>query len=147
MKCSLSPQSFSEFGNPRVPTRCSEQHNPPTHFDCKILDGAVIVHCLPTTGVATFDDYADTIFIPHLVNQLQNSERVDVVWDKYVADSLKESTRSKRGTGTRRKVSGQVMFTMNWMRFFEILQTRQSCFTFLPKRCHALNFQQIRASQ
>ena len=29
------------------------------------------------------------------------------VWDTYVADSLKESTRYKRGTGTRRKVLGQ----------------------------------------
>ena len=50
------------------------------------------MHCPPTAGVVTFDDYADMIFIPHLVSQLQNSEFVDVVWDKYVVDSLKEST-------------------------------------------------------
>ena len=122
------PPSLSEFGNLRLRTAksdllgslsgCSEQLNPPSHFDCKILDGAVIVHCLPTTVVVTFDDYADTIFIPHLLNQLQNSKRVDIVWDTYVADSLKESTRDKRGTGTRRKVSGQVKLPMNWICSF-----------------------------
>lgn len=144
------PPSLSEFGNLRVPTAksdllgclpgCSEQHNPPTHFDCKILDGAVIVHCLPTAGVVTFDDYADTIFIPHLVNQLQNSERVDVVWDKYVADSLKESTRYKRGTGTRRKVSGQVKLPLNWMQFLRDSTNKTELFQFLTEKVSRFEF-------
>lgn len=54
------PPSLSEFGNIRLPTAKSdllgclpmsdEQLDPPRYFDSRILDGAVIVHCLPTTG-------------------------------------------------------------------------------------------------
>ena len=98
------PSSLSEFGNLRLPSNKSElvkcivqpqQAEPPTEFDCKICDGAVIVHCLPVTGVITFDGYAENVFIPHICNQ--SSRRVDVVWDTYVCDSLKDSTREKRG--------------------------------------------------
>ena len=40
------------------------QPDPPTQFDCKICDGAVIVHCIPVTGVITFDDFAENVFMP-----------------------------------------------------------------------------------
>ena len=33
--------------------------------------------------------------------------RLDLVWDTYISDSLKESTRVKRDKGVRRKVSGE----------------------------------------
>ena len=144
------PPSLSEFGSLRLPTAksdllsclpgCSEQLNPPSHFDYKILDGTVIVHSLPTTGVVTFDGYADTIFIPHLLNQLQNSKRVDVVWDTYVADSLKESTSDKRGTGIRRKVSGQVKLPVNWMQFLRDSTNKTELFQFLSQKASPFEF-------
>ena len=65
-----------------------------------ILDG----DCLPTTVVSTFNEYADQVFIPYLEKQLQESRRLDVVWDIYIPDSLKESTR---------KVSGQTKLPGN----------------------------------
>ena len=77
---------------------------PPSTYDCIVLDGAVIVHLLPTAEVSTFQEYADKVFIPYLSQQLQHATRVDVVWDRYLPDSLKESTREKRGKGVRRKV-------------------------------------------
>ena len=67
------------------------------------------------TGVITFDDYAENVFIPHIC--IQSSRRVDVVWDTYVRDSLKESTREKRGKGIRRKVAGGTKLPPNWMQF------------------------------
>lgn len=149
------PPSISEFGKLRLPTsksdllaclpRPSEQLDPPEHFQCRILDGAVVVHCLPTTGAATFNEYADQVFIPHLLRQLHHSDRVDVVWDMYVPDSLKESTREKRGTGTRRKVSGQAKLPPNWLQFlrdptnkaelFQFLTTKVGGFPFPPEKC------------
>jgi hypothetical protein len=137
------PPSLSEFGNLRLPTAKSvllecltvtEQLDPPLHFGCKILDGAVIVHCLPTTGAITFEEYADKVFLPHLQNQLQHSERLDVVWDTYVPDSLKESTREKRGTGTRRKVSGQAKIPGNWMQFLRDSENKTELFRFLTSK-------------
>ncbi|KAG5896864.1 hypothetical protein JTB14_017678 [Gonioctena quinquepunctata] len=38
------------------------------------------------------------IFLPHLYKQLENSQRLDVVWDTYIPDSLKGSTGGKRAT-------------------------------------------------
>ena len=35
----------------------------------------------------------------------------------YISDSLKESTREKRGTGIHSKVSGQTKIPGNWMDF------------------------------
>ena len=144
------PPSLSEYRNLRLPTAksdllaCLPQSNelpdPPRRFDCTILDGAVIVHCLPTTGASTFDEYADQVFIPHLQNQIQHSERVDVVWDAYIPGSLKESTREKRGTGARRKVSGQAKLPANWMQFLRDSSNKTELFQFLTSKVAAFKF-------
>ena len=67
--------------------------DPPTMYDCLILDGAVVVHFLPTEAVRNFSEYADNVIIPYFEKQQESGTRVDVVWDTYVLDSLKESTR------------------------------------------------------
>ncbi|KAG1683216.1 hypothetical protein GQR58_010142 [Nymphon striatum] len=85
----------------------NDQKDPPNIFDATALDGAAIVHLLPTANSTTFDEYADNIFLPYIVNCLSRSSRVDVVWDIYISDSIKESTREKRGKGFRRKVAGK----------------------------------------
>jgi hypothetical protein len=53
-----------------------------------LLDGAVVIHCLLTIGISTFNEYADISFIPYMEKQLQNGKRVDVVWGKYMPDSI-----------------------------------------------------------
>ncbi len=67
------PPSLSDFGKLHLPNTKSEllkcielstQPEPLSSYDCIILDGAVLVHCLPTTGVITFNDYAEEVFIP-----------------------------------------------------------------------------------
>jgi len=82
------------------------------------LHSAAIVYCLPVTGVTTFEQYADEVFIPYLKKQLQSSRRLDIVWDTYITDSLKESTREKRGKGVRTKLSGETKLPCNWMDLF-----------------------------
>ena len=58
------PPSLSDFGKLHLPStksdllRCLEQPEepePPLTYDCKVMDGAVVVHCLPTS-VSTFDE-------------------------------------------------------------------------------------------
>jgi hypothetical protein len=106
------PPSISEYGRLRLPSsksdllKCLPQSGEatiPNHFDCKILDGAVIVHSLPTTNASTFDNYAVGVFIPYILQQLNDCKRVDIVWDDYRPESLKESTCEKRGKGIRRR--------------------------------------------
>ena len=82
------PPSLSDFGMLYLPGTksdllpCVDQSTktePPSTFDCKVLDGSVIVHCLPTYNVSTFNMYADEVFIPHLERHLQDTKRLDVV--------------------------------------------------------------------
>ena len=116
------------------------QPEPPTIYDCKVMDGAVIVHCLPIVAVSTFNEYADMVFIPYLEKQLQNATRLDVVWDTYISDSLKESTREKRGKGVRRKVSGQTKLPGNWMDFLRDPKNKIELFAFLTVKVSEFMF-------
>ena len=136
------PPSLSDFGKLHLPStksdllRCTEQPEepePPLTYDCKVMDGAVVVHCLPTS-VSTFDEYADKIFIPYLEKQLQSATRLDVVWDVYTPDSLKESTREKRGKGVHRNVSGKTKLPGNWMDFLRDSGNKKELFAFLTSK-------------
>ena len=66
-------------------------------MDCIILDGAAIVNMIKPTGVTTFQEYAAQNFTSYIEKQLQRSERVDIVWDVYVENSLKSSAQHKPG--------------------------------------------------
>ena len=136
------PPSLSDFGKLHLPSTKSdlqryleqpEEPEPPLTYDCKVMDGAVVVHCLPTS-VSTFDEYSDKIFIPYLEKQLQSATRLDVVWDAYTPDSLKESTREKRGNDVRRKVSGKTKLPGNWMDFLGDSVNKKELFAFLTSK-------------
>ncbi len=107
---------------------------PPDSIDARLLDGAAVVHLLPTNNSVTFDEYADTVFVPHIIKQLQNSKRVDIVWDKYIPSSIKESTREKRGKGVRRKVAGKKKLPGNWSDFLRDPNNKEELFAFLSKK-------------
>ena len=137
------PPSLSDFGMLHQPGTksdllpCLDQSSktePPSTFDCKVLDRSIIVHCLPTYNVSTFNMYADEVFIPHLERHLQDTKRLDVVWDEYIQDSLKESTREKRGKGVRRKVSGSTKIPGNWKNFLGEQMNKKELFAFLTSK-------------
>ena len=70
----------------------------------KFFDGAAIVQMLTAK---IFQQYSDTVFMPYISSQLKSVERVDIVWDVYIEDSLKRTTRQNRGKGVRRRVLPQ----------------------------------------
>ena len=115
------------------------QNDPPNCIDVKLLDGAAVVHLLPTSNVTTFDEYADVVFVPHIMKQLENSRRVDVVWDTYIPSSIKESTREKRGKGFRRKVAGKNKLPGNWAGFLPDPTNKQELFAFLSNRISTMD--------
>ena len=110
-----------------------------------MLDGAVTVHFLPTKAVSTFNEYADNVFIPYINKQLQHSTRVDIMWDAYVPDSLKKSTRKKRGKGIWRKVSGQTKLPGNWIDFLHDPSNKKELFTFLTSKVYEFTFPPTKA--
>lgn len=92
------------------------------------------VYILPITSINAFDEYASAILIPHLMQQLETSARIDVVWDTYVSSSIKESTREKRGKGIRRKVAGGIKVPSNWLDFLHDPTNKQELFAFLSAK-------------
>lgn len=73
----------------------ANETEPPSTFDVKVLDGTAVLHFLPTAGIATFRDYARKVFLPFLRNQLNSAKHLDMVWDTYKKNSIKE-TREER---------------------------------------------------
>ena len=82
--------------------------------DVIILDGPAIVNMLRPGSAKTFADYAKDVFLPYVHSQLNQSQRVDIVWDDYREDTLKDQTREKRGRGVRRRVEPKNAIPRNW---------------------------------
>ena len=68
-------------------------------FDCKIFDGAALIHMLKPNAAKSFQEYAEKVFVKFIQWQLQSLKRIDIVWDRYLANSIKGSAREKRGVG------------------------------------------------
>ena len=67
-----------------------------------IVDGAAVVQMLHSKDAINFSEYASNAFIPYITSQLHNATRLDLVWDRYVEDSLNGKARPKRGKGVHR---------------------------------------------
>ena len=136
------PPSLSEYGRLRFSKKSdlmsvlstSNECELPSLFDAMAIDGAAVIHILPTTSITTFDEYADLVFLPYLSKQLEKCARLDVIWDTYVADSIKASTRESRGKGIRRKVAGKNKVPTNWMGFLRNEKNKQELFEFLSTK-------------
>ena len=100
---------------------------------CTVLDGAAIIQMLKPAGAKTFDEYAQQVFIPHILCQLRCVSRVDLVWDTYMDDSLKGTARAKRGKGVRRRVVGKAAMPGNWQNFLREDNNKTELFSFLSK--------------
>ena len=86
--------------------QCLQELSPVTSptIEVTILDGAAIVSMLRPGTAKTFQDYTTNVFVPYITYQLQHVKRLDIIWDVYLAESLKADTRSKRGKGVRKCV-------------------------------------------
>ena len=96
-----------------------------------LLDGAAIVNMLSPGPSKTFMEYSQGVFLPFVKSQLQHVLRVDVVWDIYIADSLKATTRNKRGKGIRRRVKPDTKIPGNWAAFLRVDENKEELFHFL----------------
>lgn len=99
------PPSISDLGELKSGTKsdlvnCLEHEvdDPSTAIpdaQAKVIDGAVLVQMLEGKAGTTFCHYAEDVFIPAINKELQSVQRVDIVWDVYVENSLKLGTREK----------------------------------------------------
>lgn len=108
--------------------------------EATIIDGAVIVQILEPGMATTFKEYADFMFKPYILKQLEAVQRVDVVWDVYREDSLKSTTRERQGTGTRRRVTSSKLLK-NWKSFLHVGDNKTELFLFLAKELQAIDIE------
>ncbi len=112
-------------------TPLSQRHE----VTCFLLDGAVVVHMLRPVGVRTFEQYANDIFKPYIMSKLQNAARLDIVFDRYTANSLKSSAREKRGKWKRRRVTATAPMPKNWQDFLRVDANKADLFHYLSSCC------------
>ncbi|CAG2228323.1 unnamed protein product [Mytilus edulis] len=137
------PPSLSQFGQLRLGSKsdllvplekmCVIVTEIPD-VDAIILDGAVIVNILKPRFCKTFEDYSKQVFLPHINNYLKSCSRIDVIWDEYRQDSLKASTRGKRGKGIRRRVQADSTIPGNWESFLRIDDNKTELFAYLAEQ-------------
>ena len=60
-----------------------------------VVNGAALVYMLRPETNKTFDEYAPIGFLPYICRQLELVNRIDVVCDVFIADSLKDALRGK----------------------------------------------------
>ena len=72
----------------------SEKHE----IDAKVIGDLVSISILKPTYGKTFRDYAINVFATYIRSLLRQTELVDLLWDRYFAESLKNCTREKRRT-------------------------------------------------
>ena len=73
------------------------------------------------------------VFMPYIQQRLQKVKRLDIVWDRYIKNSLKQSTRQARGTGERRQVKGSTPLPTNWQSFLQVDSNKEELFRFLAE--------------
>ena len=102
--------------------------------DVIILDGAAIINMLKPIGVKILQDYATHVFLPFIKAQLRNVTSIDIIWDVYLEDSLKSTTREIRGRGIRRRVTPSNTIPGNWQEFLRLADNKTELFDFLAHR-------------
>lgn len=100
--------------------------------DAIVIDAAAVVNMLPPGKCKTFKEYAASVFLPHIINyQTQNAKRIDLVWDRYLENSLKQGTREARGSGSRRRVCDNAAIPLNWKSFLRLDDNKTELFQYL----------------
>ena len=93
---------------------------------------------LNTGTASTFQQYFDTVFSSYITTQLQTAQQIDVVFDTYIQNSLKSTTRQKRGKGVRRRVASTTVMPKNWKDFLQVDENKTELFRFLSQEVFRL---------
>ena len=100
--------------------------------ECIVIDGPAVVNILAPVNCATFKDYSKKVFLPFILQQFQSGcRRVNIVWDIYLENSLKESARIKRGQGARHRVLQDSKIPSHWHAFLRVDQNKTELFKVL----------------
>lgn len=66
------------------------------------------MHMLNTSIAAKISGYYKHVFKPYFINQLKNSSRLDIMFDRYISNSVKAYIRETTRSGITTTVSDSV---------------------------------------
>lgn len=102
--------------------------------DVIIIDGAALVHSLSPKTSNTFEEYAVCDVVPKIQSYSSKYERTDIVFDVYKTSSLKAETRSKRGNGSRHRVTDKTELPPSWSSFLRDSDNKTELFEYLADK-------------
>ena len=71
------------------------------------------------------------MFVLYILSKLHQATRLDLMWDRYITDSLKGTTRAKQRKWMRRRVMGGATIPRNWASFLRVDENNTELFNFL----------------
>ena len=83
------------------------------------FEKAAIFQMLQPKGARTFSEYSSNVFIPYIMLKLHNATHLDLVWDRYVEDSLEGKAMAKCEKGVCRRLVAEGVILKNWQDFFK----------------------------
>ena len=81
-------------------------------------------------------------FIPYIETLLQTGNRVDVVLDQYLPNSLKSALWEKRGSGVCYKVQTKVKLPQKWADFLFVDENKSELFQYLASETSQHKFRE-----
>ena len=81
----------------------------------------------------TFHDYAGKVFLPYMLEKLESVGRLDIIWNPYLPQSLKQATRQKRGSSCRVSVKECTATPSNFGTFLKLNKIKPNFPIFSPK--------------
>ena len=105
---------------------------------CTIVDGMALVRAMgKPQGISTFGDYVDEFIKRIKWNLKQTTTRVDITFDQYFENSIKDGTRSRQSS-TLHKVrtiigSRNTKLPTNWKNFIEMNENKANLANFLSE--------------
>ena len=75
----------------------------------------------------------EKVFFPHMLEKLEYVDRLDIIWDRYLPQSLNQATRQKRGSSCRVQVKDCTPIPSNWETFLKLKQNKAKLFHFLAE--------------
>ena len=125
------PVSISKFGKLSSCTKSDlldvlQKINPfcyecPEH-DYYFIDGAVMVQANHPKTTVTYGEYCEKEFPPRILNISKTCQEIHVIFDRYLDNGIKQSTRGGCGIGQRGAIKhhtkinnfNQIIFTTQW---------------------------------
>jgi len=110
-----------------------------TGVTVRIIDGAAIVNIRKPRLAKTFGEYVDNNLIPFFRSQLADVERLDIVWDQYFSNSLKQQVRMTRGEGSRKRVLKNTTIPKNWSSFLRNSDNKRELFCYISEQLEKID--------